>query len=135
MMQMLLAWMVQPTAECIGSKEWVCTGDVGRMYIDMSMYMHLLGNDKLAKRAEVQNQFMARVITSGELERYRPAKPPKHVRLLRMLGYLPRCCGTRDGRRRCCFAQSSPDAFRHGVPDAIAAFETWITRRWIHRGE
>ena len=129
MMQMLLAWMVNRPLSALDPRRWGLHSDVGRMYIDMSMYMHLLGNDQLAKQAEIQNQFMARVLTSGEIERYRPARPPKHVRLLRLLGYLPRLLwNMRRGFTVLLRPILHRTRFATEYTTAIAAFETWITR-------
>ena len=50
-----------------------------RMYVNLSMYMHLMGKGKaMAKLAKDMNPMMAGIFTSPQIERYRPAKPPAH---------------------------------------------------------
>ena len=128
MTHMMLAWMVNRPLSALDPAKWGLHNDVGRMYLDLSMYMHLFGKD-LAKLAEGQNQFMARLLVSPEIERYRPAKPPEHVRLLRLLGHLPRLLWN---MRRAATVLFRPvfrrERFDAEYAAAIAAFETWITR-------
>ena len=130
MIRMFLAWMVNRPLSALDPAAWGLHLGTGRLYLDMSMHMHIVGSqDQLAKLAENQNQFMARVLMSPEIERYRPPKPPDHVRFSRWLGYLPRLLW--NMRRaltvllRPIFRRARFDAEYHA---AIEAFETWITR-------
>ncbi len=58
----------------------------GRMYWDLSVYLHLLGSGKMAARqAEAMEPTMAAVITSRELDRFRLPKPPRHLSMMRVI--------------------------------------------------
>ncbi len=103
----------------------------GRMYMDISLYLHLVGDneEQLAKLSEEKNQLMAQVMLSPEIDRYRLEKPPPHVRMLRMLGHLPRLLWN---ARRALTTLIGPalnrTRFDREYAARIEAFETWIAR-------
>jgi pyruvate,water dikinase len=89
-MGLMIEWMITPIERQRLADYGLMFGGC-RMYIDMSMYLHLVGKGKaLAKQAEVMDPTIAAVFLSDELERYRPAKAPKHVGRMRIYAHLVR---------------------------------------------
>ncbi len=102
----------------------------GRLYIDLSIYMHLVDRVKrFAKAADAMNPIVARVVTSPGMERYRLDEVPRQARLNRLLRHLPGVLWR--GRRAITVLLGpllSPGRFDLAYQRAIAEFREWIER-------
>ena len=129
-MRMMLGWMVNAAPEGLDPAAWGVHPDASRCYLDLSMYMHLIGNgERLARLAEDTNHLMAGVIRSPAFERYRPARPPAHVRLPRLLGHVPSVLWNMRRAVSVLFGPMiRPDRFASEYAAAIDAFEAWVAR-------
>ncbi|MBR03822.1 MAG: hypothetical protein CL394_10985 [Acidiferrobacteraceae bacterium] len=101
-----------------------------RMYLDVSMYMHLMGKgEAIAKQGEAMSPMMAGILTSPDIERYRLAKPPALLRIYNLLRYLP---GILWRTRRAISVLFGPmlrrDRFDANYAVALKEFDEWITR-------
>lgn len=92
LIRMFMGWLFNRPPGALDCGAWGLHLGCGRGYMDISMYLHLVGDneEQLAKLSEEGNQLMAQVILSPEIDRYRFEKPPRHLRLPRLLGRLPR---------------------------------------------
>ena len=131
LIRMFVAWLVNRPPGALDCGAWGLHLGSGRMYMDMSMYLHLVGDkdEQLAKLSEEKNQLMAQVLLSSEIDRYRSATPPPHVRSLRLLGHLPRLLWN---ARRAVTTLLRP-ALRRARFDreyaaAIETFDAWMAR-------
>ena len=130
LMLSMIGWMFGAVVTAEDTARYGMHQQVNRMYLNISMYMHLLGkSDALVKQAQAMNPMMAALFLSPELERYRPLKPPRHVGWLRCLLVVP---GLLWRTRRAGSVLFGP-AFRSEVFDAryktvLAEFEAWVTR-------
>lgn len=102
----------------------------GRLYVDLSLYMHLLDRVKsFAKAADAMNPIVARVITSLDMERYRLDQVPRHVRWMRLLSHLPGMLWRgRRGVTALAKPLLSPHRFDLAYRRAIDEFTEWIER-------
>ena len=130
MYRLLWQWLLNvPATQRDHSSMGVHT-QTGRLYIDLSMYMHLLDRVKgFAKAADAMNPIVARVLTSPAMDRYRLDQVPRQVRLMRLLGHLPAILW------RCRWAIAAllapllrPRRFDADYERAIAEFTEWIER-------
>lgn len=104
--------------------------DAGRSYFNLSWYMHLMGKgEALARQADKMNPIMAAALTSPDIERYRPAQPPLH---LRKINLLRRAFGILWRTRRAIFAVFRPmlnrDRFDADYSRALQEFDQYIRR-------
>lgn len=123
-------WMAGQSANETHLIDAGCRLDSSRMYIDISMFMHLIGKgEALAKQSETMNPMMAGIFTSPEIERYRPVRAPAHLRLFRLLRYLP---GVLWRIRRAIAVLYGPifrsDHFDASYQQTIREFNDWITQ-------
>ena len=130
MVRMILGWMVSSPPSELSLAAWGVHPDAGRSYVDLSMYMHLMGKGKrLARLVENMNHLMAGVLRSGALERYRPARPPSRVRAL---GLILRAPSLLWNMRRAVFVlvdpMFRPRRFAERYRAAVAAFEAWLAQ-------
>ena len=102
----------------------------GRLYVDLSMYMHLIDRIKpFAKAADAMNPLVARVITSPDMARYRLHRVPRQVRWMRLLSYLPGMLWRgRPGLAALLQPLRHPDRFDLAYQRAIDEFTEWIER-------
>ena len=101
----------------------------GRMYMDVSMYLHLLANPRMAALADLKNPIVGTLLTSPEIKRYSLAKPPPHARMLPIIGSTLALCWRMRG---VLFGLLAPalrrQRFKAAYESAIAAFNAWIAR-------
>ena len=131
LLRMMVAWLVNRPPGSLDCGAWGLHVGAGRMYMDMSMYLHLVGDneEQLAKLSEEKNQLMAQVLLSSEIDRYRLEAPPRHVRGLRLLGHLPRLLW--NGRRAVTTLLRpalNRARFDRDYAAAIAALDAWLAR-------
>ena len=131
LLRMIVAWLVNRPPGALDCGAWGLHVGAGRMYMDMSMYLHLVGDneEQLAKLSEEKNQLMAQVLLSSEIDRYRLEAPPRHVRGLRLLGHLPRLLW--NGRRAVTTLPRpvwNRARFDRDYAGAIAALDAWLAR-------
>ena len=103
--------------------------DAGRFYIDLSMWLHFMGRDWIAKRADSMNPMMASILTSDEIDGYRLAQPPKIARMSTLLMQAPRLLW--HGRRAIAavlWRLFAPVRFDANYARELAAFDEWIRR-------
>lgn len=105
-----------------------------RLYVDISLYMHLMGKgERLAKQAATMSPMMAALFTSADIERYRLAKPPPHLRIHRLLPFLP---GLLWRTRRAVAVMFGPmfrgARFDANYQQALREFDAWIKRPVEH---
>ena len=102
----------------------------GRLYIDLSMYMHLLGRMKhFAKAADAMNPIVARVFTSPGIDRYRLDEVPRQARLIQLLRHLPGLLWRgRRGLTALMGPLFRPGRFDLAYPRVIAEFAAWVER-------
>lgn len=61
-----------------------------RIYLDISPYMHLMGNrEALARQLSQMNMLLADILGSVDMDRYRPDRPPDFLRWWSLLGRAP----------------------------------------------
>ena len=131
LMRMFMAWLFNRPPGALDCGAWGLHLGYGRMYMDISMYLHLVGDneEQLAKLSEEKNQLMAQVFLSPEIDRYRFEKPPRHLRLPRLLGHLPRLLWN---ARRAATALLPPvlnrARFGRNYAAAIEALDAWLAR-------
>ena len=134
MARMVLGWMVNAPPSKLDLAGWGVHLEGGRCYLDVSMYMHLIGSGgRLARLAEDANHLMAAAVASPEFERYRPDRPPAHARFLRLLRHAPSVLWN---MRRAVFVLFGPvfrpDRFAARYAAAIDAFDTWVAQPVDH---
>ena len=100
----------------------------GRMYWDLSLYLHLLGSGKMAARqAEAMEPTMAAVITSRELDRFRLPKPPRHLSMMRVVwGALRMSVRCRRALTVVLAAKWRKEKFRRDYERALAEFDALV---------
>ena len=131
LLRAFVGWLVNRPPGALDCAKYGLHLGSGRMYMDISLYLHLVGDneEQLAKLSEEKNQLMAQVMLSPEIDRYRLEKPPPHVRMLRLLGHLPRLLW---GARRALTTLIRPalnrSRFDRQYAAGIEAFEAWIAR-------
>ena len=90
MYRLFWQWLLKVPATQTDHSSMGVHGQAGRLYVDLSLYMHLLDRAKpFAKAADAMNPIVARVLTSSAMDRYRPEQVPRQVRLMRLLRHLP----------------------------------------------
>lgn len=94
----------------------------GRMYADMSLYLHLLGSRKaIARRAEAMEPTIAAALTSNELDQFRLARTPKHLSRLRVFwGVLRMAVRSRRAMTVVLSAMWNRPRFRRQYRDVLA---------------
>ena len=103
--------------------------DTGRLYIDLSMWLHLMGKSWIAKKADGMNPMMASILMSDELDAYRLAKPPKIARAVSLLKHVPRLLW--HGRRAVwvlLWHMTRTARFDANYARELAEFDQWIRR-------
>lgn len=100
-----------------------------RIYVNISNYLHLLKGDKLVQQMESTNALMAEIFRSVDLDVYRMAKPPSHLRILTMLRHAP---GILWRLRSVFMAALRPglghERFQTEYDDALREFDEWAAR-------
>ena len=131
LVRMFMAWVFGRPPGALDCGAWGLHLGCGRIYMDISMYLHLVGDneEQLAKLSEEGNQLMAQVILSPEIDRYRVETPPRHLRLPRLLGHLPRLLWN---MRRAVTTLIRPalnrSRFEREYAAAIESLDAWMAR-------
>ncbi len=131
LVRMFMAWVFGRPPGALDCGAWGLHLGCGRIYMDISMYLHLVGDneEQLAKLSEEGNQLMAQVILSPEIDRYRVETPPRHLRLPRLLGHLPRLLWN---MRRAVTTLIRPalnrSRFEREYAAEIESLDAWMTR-------
>ena len=130
MYRMLWQWLLKIPATRSDHSSMGLHAQCGRLYVDLSMYMHMLDRVKpFAKAADAMNPIVARVITSPDLARYRPDQVPRQVRWMRLLSCLPVMLWRgRRGVTALFRPLLSPHRFDLAYQRAIDEFAEWIGR-------
>ena len=103
--------------------------DAGRFYIDLSMWLHFIGRNWIAKKADGMNPMMASILMSDELDRYRSTKPPKIARASTLLKHMPRLLWhSRRAVSAVLGHMFRPTRFDANYPLELAEFDRWIRR-------
>ena len=129
LVEYMLAWAVGPLEKLrLDDYGFRITG--GRMYIDLSAYLHVMGKGKaLAKSAESMDPTIAAILTSPELEEYRPPTVPKHMRRLALFLPLPKVLWrTRRAVQVVVRAIRKPQIFQAEYNQILADFEEHVRR-------
>ena len=130
MYRLFWQWLLKVPATQTDHSSMGVHGQAGRLYVDLSMYMHLLDRAKpFAKAADAMNPIVARVLTSSAMDRYRPEQVPRQVRLMRLLRHLPGILWR--GRRGITALMAPllrPRRFHAAYERTIAEFTDWIER-------
>ena len=129
LIEYMLAWAVGPLEKLrLDDYGFRITG--GRMYVDLSAYLHVMGKGKaLAKSAESMDPTIAAILTSPELEQYRPATVPKHMRRLALFLPLPKVLWrTRRAVQVVVRAIRKPQVFQAEYNQILADFEEHVRR-------
>ena len=103
--------------------------NAGRFYLELSMWLHFMGKDWIAKRADSMNPLMASILMSDEIDGYRLAKPPKIARVSSLAKHLPRLLWHGRGAIwAVLWRMIAPVRFDANYARELAAFDTWIRR-------
>ena len=130
MYRLLWQWLLKAPATQRDQSRMGVHGQTGRLYIDLSLYMHLLDLVKpFAKAADAMNPIVARVITSPGMERYRLDQVPRHVRRMRLLSHLPGLLWRGRQAITVLFRPLlGPERFDLAYRQAIDEFTEWVER-------
>ena len=129
LMRYMLAWAVAPI-ERQRLEDYGLRFAGGRMYTDLSAFLHVMGKGKaMAKQAESMDPTIAAIFTSPELDQYRPAVIPGHMRRFVLYAHLPRVLW----RMRRAFhvvirAKARPKTFKMEYRQLLAACEEYVRR-------
>ena len=132
--QLFFQWMVNiPAREMDLAGMGMLHPGSSRSYIDVSMYMHFMGimgeGKAMANLFDGFNPIISGMLTSPDIERYRPAKVPAQMRTGRLLWYLP---GILWRTRRAWTVLLGPLFFRNRFDAKYARvlkeFDEWVTR-------
>ena len=129
LVEYMLAWAAGPV-EKLRLDDYGMHFAGGRMYLNLSAYLHVMGKGKaLAKRAESMDPTIAAVITSPELEQYRPPTVPKHMRRLALFLPLAKVLWrTRRAIQVVIRAMRRPQTFQQEYRQILADFEEHVRR-------
>ncbi|HJL53341.1 MAG TPA: PEP/pyruvate-binding domain-containing protein [Arenicellales bacterium] len=129
LVQYMLAWAVGPV-EKLRLDDYGFRIAGGRMYVDLSAYLHVMGKGKaLAKSAESMDPTVAAILTSPELEQYRPPVVPKHMRRLALFLPLPKILWRmRRAVQVVVRASRKPQIFQAEYSQILADFEEHVRR-------
>ena len=130
MYRLMFEWALGVPTQAHDLERWGLHPESMRFYVDLSPYLHLLGNGKvLAKQSANVNAVAAAVLTSPGLARYRLANLPKRFRRRRLLRALPGILWrTRRGMLTVLWPLLNRNRFQATYANAIAEFEAWVTR-------
>ena len=129
LMRYMLAWAVAPV-ERQRLEDYGMHLAGGRSYMDISALLHVMGKGKaMAKQAESMDPTMAAIFTSPELERYRPAVVPRHMRRLVLYAHLPRVLWRmRRAVSVVLRAKLKPNTFKTEYTQILAECEEYVRR-------
>ena len=129
LVEYMLAWAVGPV-EKLRLDDYGIRIAGGRMYIALSAYLHVMGKGKaLAKQAESMDPTIAAILTSPELEQYRPPTVPKHMRRLALFLPLPKVLWRmRRAVQVVVRASRKPQIFQAEYSQILADFEEHVRR-------
>ena len=133
MYKLLVEWMfgtpyTEANAARVGMHTMKC-----RLYLDVSMYLHLMTAPGMAEASAVKNPMAAALLAAPETQRYRPAKPLPHARTLRVVGAMLGMYWRMRGLLLGLFAPAlRPRRFEATYERAIADFNAWVTRPLDH---
>ena len=100
-----------------------------RLYMDVSMYLHLLSWPGVAQASSLKNPIVGALLGTPDIQRYRPAKPPPHARTPRIIAAMLAICWRLRGLWLGLLAPAfRPRRFRATYARAIAEFNEWIAR-------
>lgn len=99
-----------------------------RIYFNMSLYMHLMGDrEALARQLSQMNMLLADMLASVDMDRYRPAEPPAFLRWPSLLLQAPRALWR---LRTVIGAVLKPlvryRRFRHDYEQAQTEYDRWL---------
>lgn len=104
-----------------------------RLYLDVSMYLHLMTKPGMAEMSSVKNPIIGALLATPEIQRYRPAKPPPHARTWRVVGSMLAMYWRMRGVLMGLFAPAFwPRRFQATYQRTIAEFNEWMARPLDH---
>ncbi len=129
LLEMMLAWAIAPVEQRqLGRYGMMISA--GRMYYDMSLWLHTIGSGKrLKQQVQQMDPTMAAVFTSPGLDQYRLKEIPGHLRLVKLIPQAPRILWrVRRAILVLLRPMRKPDEFRSEYQHLVAGFEPWVRR-------